>query len=103
MYFIPVLLVSLTGRVCLWSKFFDRNDGLTVRKEKHLFQMKVCAAGKIYFDGRECIYKISTGKHNSCIFYYYVKVFSQKQRVSTQLRGHHQASIVMKIKMALHK
>lgn len=55
MYFIPVLLQRLTRRVCLWSKFFDRNDVLTVRKEKHLFQEKVYAAGRIYFDGRECI------------------------------------------------
>jgi hypothetical protein len=30
-------------------------------------------------------------------------MFSQKQHVSTLLRGHHQASIVMKLKMAVHK
>jgi hypothetical protein len=30
-------------------------------------------------------YNVRTAKHNSCIFYYYVKMFSQKQHVSTQL------------------
>jgi hypothetical protein len=29
--------------------------------------------------------------------------FLQKQHVSTQLRGHHQAGIVMKLKMAVRK
>jgi hypothetical protein len=32
-----------------------------------------------------------------------LKVFLQEQHVSTQLRGHHQAGIVMKLKMAVHK
>jgi hypothetical protein len=45
---------------------------------------------------------VSTVKHNSCI-HYYVKIFLQGQHVSTQLRGHHQASTVMKLKMAIHK
>jgi hypothetical protein len=30
-------------------------------------------------------------------------VFLQEQHVSTQLRGHHQVGIVMKLKMAVHK
>ena len=55
MYFIPVLLLRLTRRVCLWSKFFDRNDVLTVLKEKYLFEERVCAAGRLCFDGKECI------------------------------------------------
>jgi hypothetical protein len=48
-------------------------------------------------------YKISTVKHNSFIFYYYVKMFLQKQHVSTHLRGHHQASVVMELRKAVHK
>jgi hypothetical protein len=48
-------------------------------------------------------YKISTIKQNLCIFYDYVKMFLREQHVSTQLRGHHQASIVMKLEMAVHK
>jgi hypothetical protein len=44
-------------------------------------------------------YNVSTVKHNSCIFHYYVKMFLQKQHVSTQLR----AGIVMKLKMSIHK
>jgi ferredoxin-like protein FixX len=43
----------------------------------------------------------STVKHNSCIFHCCAKMFSQKQHFSTQLRGHHQASILIKIKMVV--
>jgi hypothetical protein len=48
-------------------------------------------------------YNVSTVKHNSCILCYYVKMFLQQQHVPTQLRGHHQAGIVTKFKMAVHK
>jgi hypothetical protein len=48
-------------------------------------------------------YKICTVKYNSCVFYYCVKMSSQEQHVSTQLTGHHQGGIVMKLKMAVHK
>jgi hypothetical protein len=54
-----------------------------------------------------CVYDkyhyVSTVKHNSFIFYYNFKKFLQEQYVSTQLRGHHQAGIVTKLKMAIHE
>jgi hypothetical protein len=48
-------------------------------------------------------YNVSTVKHTSCILYYYAKMYLQEQHVSTQLRGHHQVRIVMKLKMAIQK
>jgi hypothetical protein len=37
--------------------------------------------------------KISTVKHSSSLFHRYVKMLSQKQNVSTQIRGDHQAGV----------
>jgi hypothetical protein len=48
-------------------------------------------------------YKISTVKHNSCIFGCYFKMFLRELHVSTHLRGYHQGGIVMKLKMSVHK
>jgi hypothetical protein len=45
---------------------------------------------------------VSTVKHNSCIFYY-VKIFLHDQHVSTQLMGNHQAGILIKFELAVHK
>jgi hypothetical protein len=45
---------------------------------------------------------VSTVKHKSC-FLLHVTMLLQEQHVSNQIRGHHQTSIVMKLKMAVHK
>jgi hypothetical protein len=51
----------------------------------------------------EKYYKVSIVKYNLCTCYYYVRMFLHEQHVSTQLRSHHQASIAMQLKMAVHK
>jgi hypothetical protein len=42
--------------------------------------------------------------NTTCVsFIIMLKCFLQEQHISTQLRGHHQANIVIKLKITVHK
>jgi hypothetical protein len=100
--FLLYLMISL---FLFRGQFSDRNNAafslspLNLKSGHPVVCVCVCARARAIDEH----YKINTVKHNSCIFYYYVKTFLQEQHVSTQLRGHHQAGIVMKLKMSVHK